>query len=153
MQFDNPYGVAVDPASDGYIYVTDFNNHRLQIFTKDGKFKAVVGKSGKGKGEFGHPSGVAVDTTKDGLLYVVEYGNHRMQSFNKRTFAYVAMVGKNGGAEGDHGNGDSEFGSPVGVAVDSSDAGLLYVVDNTNHRIQIFGKDGTYKSKYVRQHR
>ena len=59
----------------------------------------------------------------EGLLYVVEYGNHRMQAFNKRTFQFVAMTGKNGG-DGTNGNGDNEFGSPVGVAVDSSAAGL-----------------------------
>ena len=58
-----------------------------------------------------------------------------MQSFNKRSFAFVKMVGK-GGGDGTHGDGNAEFGSPVGVAVDASDAGLLYVVDNTNHRIQ-----------------
>lgn len=36
--------------------------------------KVVVGKNGKGKGEFANPAGIAVDAAKDGLLYVVEYG-------------------------------------------------------------------------------
>ena len=36
-QFDRPFDVAI--SADGHILVTDYENHRVQIFSEDGTFK------------------------------------------------------------------------------------------------------------------
>jgi DNA-binding beta-propeller fold protein YncE len=40
------------------------------------------------------------------------------------------------------GNGDGEFNTPFGVALDSS--GNLYIADNRNHRVQKWDRNGAY---------
>jgi DNA-binding beta-propeller fold protein YncE len=80
-QFDGPAGVAVD--SSGNVYVTDFNNHRIQKFTADGEFLAQWGSQGSGEGQLFFPRGVAVDTS--GNVYVADPGNSRIQKFGIAT--------------------------------------------------------------------
>ena len=43
---------------------------------------------------------------------------------------------------GSAGNGPSQFNNPSGIAVDS--IGDIYVVDNGNHRIQKFTRNGDF---------
>ena len=50
---------------------------------------------------------------------------------------------------GSFGTGDGQFKHPNGVAV--SDTGQVYVVDQTNHRIQRFDADGTYETQWGSQ--
>lgn len=47
---------------------------------------------------------------------------------------------------GTHGTGPGEFDSPHGLAIGSSNN--LYVVDRTNHRIQIFDSDGIFLNSF-----
>jgi len=44
------------------VAVSDFNNHRIQVFTLNGQFLFTFGKLGSGEtGEFRYPRGVAID--------------------------------------------------------------------------------------------
>lgn len=70
-------GVAVD--ARGRIYVADFKNHRIQVFTSDGELVAVFGGQGSGPGEFERPTDL--DIGPDGQVYVVDFGNDRVQVF------------------------------------------------------------------------
>ncbi|MFH0952626.1 MAG: T9SS type A sorting domain-containing protein [Patescibacteria group bacterium] len=76
-QFNYPHGVAI--ASDGNVYVADYNNHRIQVFTADGTFVSKWGEQGSGDGQFNFPHGVAITT--NGNVYVVDNSNHRIQEF------------------------------------------------------------------------
>jgi tripartite motif-containing protein 71 len=77
-QFDRPYGVAV--ADDGLVYVTDFNNHRVQYFSATGNYLGEWGSEGKGKGQFCCPWGVAAHGRR---IYVTDTLNHRVQYFTR----------------------------------------------------------------------
>ena len=57
--FQQPRDVAFDRT--GNVYVTDFSNHRIQVFTSEGQFLrqfAVV----KGSGKLKHPTGISIDS-------------------------------------------------------------------------------------------
>ena len=72
--------IAVDDS--GNIYVTNFDNHTVDIYDSNGK---LLGKIGKGGGRalerFWFPTGVAID--KDGVIYVGDTENGRIQMFKK----------------------------------------------------------------------
>jgi len=70
---------AVETDSKRRVYVADFFNHRIQVFTPDGEFLVEWGRQGKGVGEFDYVNDVAVN--KQGMIYVVDAGNHRIQKF------------------------------------------------------------------------
>ena len=60
--------------ADGrHIFVTEFDNHRVSVFEKDGS----LGKYGMGKGDLCYPAGITMDS--DG--YVCDQGNNRIQVF------------------------------------------------------------------------
>ncbi len=71
-------GVATD--HEGRVYVADFENHRIQVFTGDGALLTLFGSRGSGLGEFERPTDL--DFGPDGRIYVVDFGNDRVQVFS-----------------------------------------------------------------------
>jgi len=81
-QLQFPRGIEVGP--DGYVYVADTGNHRVQKFTADGQFVASFGSLSTLEMEargiprgFLEPWDVAV--AADGTIYVADTWNHRIQ--------------------------------------------------------------------------
>jgi DNA-binding beta-propeller fold protein YncE len=121
-EFNRPEGLCVD--SQDRVYVADSCNHRIQVFSKDGKFIRAYGKAGTGKGELSYPYDICVD--KAGCQYVCEFGNSRIQVFDVNDQP-IEIIGGPGAEPG-------KFSNPWGLALDS--AGNLYVADSQNHRVQ-----------------
>ena len=122
--FDCPYSVACD--STGNVHVADSLNHRIQIFTAEGKFLRMFGRRGEGRGELGDPAGVAIDTSD--MVYVSEGDNRRVSIFT--------LDGQFVTSFGHRGNGPGEFEEPRGLSVD--ECGVVYVCDYGNWRVQVF---------------
>jgi VCBS repeat-containing protein len=134
-QFSSPYNLTQD--ADGFIYVADFQNHRIQKFTAGGAFVTKWGSSGTGDGQFNGSFGIDVDSA--GNVYVVDRYQARVQKFTS-SGAFVRKWGTSG-------SGDGQFGIWMwGLAVDSSDN--VYVVDQANSRIQKFTSDGQFIRKW-----
>lgn len=129
-KFDVPWGVTTD--SQGYLYVSDTSNARIQKFQSDGTPLIKWGRDGAYDGAFFYPRGLTVDFI--GNIYVADEGNHRIQKFDARG-NFLTKWGKEG-------NGPGQFKSPWGVACDA--LGNVYVVDSGNHRIQKFDSNGTF---------
>jgi DNA-binding beta-propeller fold protein YncE len=72
-------GLATD--ASGHLYVTDFQNHRIQVFDRSRRVVTVFGRQGRGPGEFERPTDLDLDP--DGRLYVVDFGNDRVQVFER----------------------------------------------------------------------
>ena len=64
-------------ASDGGVYVSDFENNRIQKFTSAGVFVTQWGTKGTGNGQFNSPAAAAV--ASDGSVYVADTDNNRIQ--------------------------------------------------------------------------
>ncbi|XP_054714408.1 RING finger protein nhl-1-like [Uloborus diversus] len=132
--FTWPRGVCVGP--DNTIVVADSNNHRVQVFSGNGKFLHSFGSYGTGEGEFDSPA--AVTCNRIGQYVVSDRYNHRLQVFDS-TGRFVRAFGGEGRADG-------KFSYPWGVATDN--LGFVYVCDKDNHRIQVFQGDGTFVTKF-----
>lgn len=128
-QFNNlhtgPCGVAV--SSQGFIYVADTWNNRIQKFTPDGRFVTMWGGHGS---DFYGPRDLAIGP--DGMVYVSDTGNKRIQKFDSNG-TFVLEWGQPGGLPG-------EFDEPVGITTDSQ--GNVYVADTGNQRVQVFTSEG-----------
>ena len=109
---------------EGQLWITNFDNHRLCVFTADGKYQQSVVKPAD-KGTLNQPIGIACDSD---YVYVSDFGGHCVSIFTV-TGDFVCSFGGRGGGEG-------EFFNPFGVSVDRD--GFLYVCDHSNSRIQVY---------------
>ena len=123
-EFNRPEGICVDSADR--VYVADSCNHRIQIFSSEGKWLSSYGKAGAGLGELSYPYDIRVDHA--GRQYVCEFGNSRIQIFDAQGRP-LEILGGVGGAPG-------QFSNPWSIAFDSAEN--LYVADSQNHRVQKF---------------
>lgn len=148
--FNEPIGVAAD--ADGYVYVVDKSNNRIQKFrvVPNGSGGWVVqnhgmwGGLGSGAGQLNRPYGIVL--TAAGDLWVAEGDNSRIQRFSN-TGAPLQIIGIPGMDPG-------EFTLPTSVTID--DSGAIYVTetntDPQNHtaadiqqqRVQRFTAAGVY---------
>lgn len=123
-QFNIVHYIGID--RDGWVYIADRENHRVQIFNSDGKFETQWVNLSRAACLFLNERG-------DDLVYVGEYfagiGNNRMAtnlgprvSIFQRDGTPVAKIGSN-----PYGEEPGRFYSPHGIAVDSK--GDIYVAE------------------------
>jgi DNA-binding beta-propeller fold protein YncE len=113
-----PRGIAVDP-STGDAYVADLTHRRVQKFTAWGEFIRAWGWDVVASGP-----GDDTSVPEDGFEICVPANGDECKA---------GLAGPNSGQFG-------EFST--GLAIDSS--GDVYVVDQTNQRVQKFGPDGNF---------
>ena len=77
-QFTEPSGVAV--TEDNEIVVADTNNHRIQVFDKDGNFKFQFGEVGKRDGQLLYPNRVAVVASSGDIVVTERSPTHQVYS-------------------------------------------------------------------------
>ncbi len=152
-QFQMPRDVAVGP--DGFIYVVDSGNDRIQKFTPDGEFVAAWGRESGVDVESGTPQGFlepwGVDVAPGGVppsaagIYVADTWNHRIQRLDGEgnLIAFWGLFGQYGL---DDPLGQGAFYGPRDVAVGSD--GRIYVADTGNKRVQVFEPDGEFVSQW-----
>jgi tripartite motif-containing protein 71 len=130
VAFQSPRGVAI--GSDGSIYVSDWEAHRIQKFDGNAKLLFKWGSRGNRDGEFNYPGSLAVGA--DGSVYVADAGNDRIQIFDSQG-NFITKWGSEGSAPG-------QFQYPEAVALGPD--GTLYVADSGNRRIQRFDRKGNF---------
>ncbi len=117
-------GATRDVFSNGVLYVTDFNNQRVQELNEKGEYLGQFGSKGTGNGQFTDPAGISADA--QGNIYVTEIGVHdRVQEFTP-TGGFLTTFGNDG-------SGNEQMTWPMDVLVGST--GVLYVIDTDNDRV------------------
>lgn len=137
-QFNTPNDIAFDSA--GHVVVSDYLNHRIQVFERDGTFLATWGRQGSGLGEFINILGVVVDSND--TIYAMDGYNYRIQVFAAGDSPATPTFAQ---AWGSYGNAPGQVNEPCGLVVDDH-TDTVYVADTKNHRIQQFAADGTLLS-------
>jgi uncharacterized protein (TIGR03663 family) len=130
-QFQSPRGIKV--GTDGFVYVADSKNNRVQKLTPDGEAVAAWEQG------FYEPWDIAV--APDGTIYVADTWNHMIQRLDANGYRLNAW-----GTFGQYTQGGSvgqnAFYGPRGIAVGAG--GQVYVADTGNKRIQVFEPDGQF---------
>ena len=91
-QFTEPSGVAVNAQND--IVVADTNNHRIQIFDKEGRFKFQFGECGKRDGQLLYPNRVAVVKSSGDIIVTERSPTHQVSiyaNWDMRTWGHEDM--------------------------------------------------------------
>jgi len=133
-QFTEPSGVAVNATNE--IIVADTNNHRIQIFDREGRFKFQFGECGKRDGKSSqllYPNRVAVVKPSGDIVVTERSPTHQIQIYNQ----YGQFVRKFGANILQH---------PRGVTVDNK--GRIIVVECKVMRVIIFDQTGAVLHKF-----
>jgi len=126
-------------SNDGFVYVCNRENARLQVYDKKGTFLKNIDipwkpytqpKTGKPTDTGG--AAVSLDFSRDReqrLMYLINQNSSEVEVIERVTGKIVANFGRAGHFAG-------EFDQPHGIAVDSK--GNVYVAENRGKRVQKF---------------
>lgn len=140
-EFSQARGIAVD--DDGFIYVADMYNGRIQKFDSAGNFVTKWGTVGTGNGEFGWPEDIYFDSTSD-LLYVADnegndvYENTRVQVFTTAG-VYQSTIGT-------WGYEDNQLDKIGGITKGAD--GNIHISDLNRHKIKVYTTAGAFQGTY-----
>ncbi|MEK6799205.1 MAG: hypothetical protein AABZ12_09595 [Planctomycetota bacterium] len=107
-QFKLPNSLAISP--DGYLYVSDTHNWRIQKLTREGKPVWSKGQPGYRIGQFGRPRGIRIGP--DGVVYVVDGATEIVQMFDAEGQTLLRFGGP--------GEMPGALGLPSTLAIDST---------------------------------
>lgn len=137
-------------ASDGTLYILDWNNHRLRSVASDGMLKWVAGRGELGgslddpaSGDFNHPTNMIFDDDEQTII-IAAWHNSMIRSIDLATGDVTDVAGTGGRAYfGDGADAlQSTLDLPASVAWDPD--GHLVVMDQANQVIRrIREDDGT----------
>jgi DNA-binding beta-propeller fold protein YncE len=126
FQFNAPQQLYIAP--DGFVFVADYGNNRVQVLTPDLDFHSFVGV-----GVLRGPIGVCANAD---VVVVAEYDAHCISVFNRHDGALLRRLGCSG-------SGDGQLRSPCGLCFVSGDRHVA-VADWANGRVSVFSIDGEF---------
>ena len=120
--------VAVGP--NGEVVIVDDNNNSVVLLDDKLNLLKVIGQ-GSGNSRLVNPHNVAVT---DNVIAVSDWDKHQVKKYS--------LQGELLSVIGCHGNKNDQFNYPRGLAFNNNK--LLYVVDESNYRVQVFQQDDKF---------
>ena len=112
----------------GNIYITDRDNHRVQVFSRNGEHLFLFSE------KMNDPVGISISQNN---VIVTQKSGHCINMYE--------LEGKLIKSVGSEGKGESQFKHPLGIDVSDMNNNI-YVCDCFNHRIQILTEELKYHS-------
>lgn len=112
------------------LYVSDFGDFNVKVYTKEGNYIRTVGSYGRNLGQFVRQKGIAVDREEN--LYVVDAGFENVQIFDKEGQLLMFFGGPYNGA------GDMWLPAKVIIDYDNLEYYQKYVHNNFKLKYLIF---------------
>ena len=129
-EFNDPRGVTL---YNSEVYVSDSDNHRIQVFDLDLNFIRSIWSRGKGRGELDLPLDIKFDST--GNMYITDYWNHRVQVLDSSGH-FIRLFGQEG-------EGRLEWPASVFIADQ-----YVYVSDIVQDRIVVYKSSGQFVTSF-----
>ena len=144
--FTRGHGISKGP--NNTLYLTDDGDHTMRQCTLDGEVLMTIGVPGTPAPLFsGDPFNRCTHTATDpktGDIYVSDgYGNSRIHKYSSDGNLLFSW--------GEPGNLPGQFSIAHNICTDN--AGLVYVADRENHRIQVFDDKGKFLDQWGSVHR
>ena len=121
MEFNYPYGLTIDE-SNGNIYVSDFNNNRIQILSQDFRFISQFGKD-----ILKFPRNVKLSKE---YIFVLDVSNPCLHLYNYNNILQKSVISRGKGME---------MINPLYFFIDQTDN--ILISDNGSNSIDIFNKE------------
>ncbi|MBM4073838.1 MAG: hypothetical protein FJ271_33710, partial [Planctomycetes bacterium] len=141
-----PFDLSVSP--DGNLYLLDWNNHRIRVFTPNGTLRTVGGTEALGDGPTGpalqsamnHPTHIIFD--QQGRMLVAAWHNSRIKRIDLSTGMLEDIAGTGKRAySGDGGPADkADLDLPAAIVFDKD--WNLYIMDQANQVIRKIDTNG-----------
>ena len=128
----NPYVIALDPKT-GNMYVADFGNGGISVFTSKAEYLFTFGERGEGRIRL--PGSIVISENK---VYVTLMSGNCINVY-KLNGTFLSRFG------GKEGNGKLYF--PWGLAISAK--GNFYVSDSNNNRIVVFDKNFNFNTEFT----
>lgn len=128
-QFNGPSGLVYNPI-DGFLYVSELNNNRIQKFNTTGIYQGQFGSPGSGNGQLSNPWSLAVDSL--GNIYAADTSNNRVVKFAS-TGTFIRNIG-------------SGLSLPYAVTVDG--ANNVWITSSGNNTVYAYDWQGNYRMYY-----
>lgn len=130
-EFDDALNKPMDVTKVGeFLYVTDTNNKRVEVFDSSGTQVFKFGKEGNNKGQFEFPYGIAAD--KKGNIYVADLYNGNISIFDSKGKFIKYFTEKD--------QKNKVIQAPAGLRIFNN---KLYVTDIKQSQVFKFALDGT----------
>ncbi len=126
LQFSDPHQICIAP--DGFVFVAEYGNNRVQVLTPSLEFHSFVGA-----GVVAHPAGVCADAD---VVVVSEAVDCSIAVFDRRDGALRRRFGFKGDAA-------TQLHCPLGLCLLSRGRHVA-VADYSNHRVSVFNVDGEF---------
>lgn len=87
---DGQFNVPVSICSDGqYLFIADYQNHRIQKFTLAGEFVSKIGSLGNGNDQFNYPHCIRY---YNGKIYIADYYNNRINIRSAEDLSFIENI-------------------------------------------------------------
>ncbi|MBI4681500.1 MAG: PKD domain-containing protein [Nitrospirae bacterium] len=149
-EFSQPNSIDID--NNGNIYVVDYAENSVKVYSSDGSYDHCYGCPANGNGQFAYPSSIVIDKSTQEVIILdhplTQMPSGLVKAGRIQTFQVNGSVWTFQRSFSNYGDVEGQMNKPQGVEVD--DAGRVYVTDAQYHIIYVYDNNpGQYFGSYL----